>query len=250
MRRFGLIGYPLGHSFSKQYFEEKFKRENIRGCTYENFPIASLDEFTSLIKSNPDICGLNVTIPYKSEILRFVNIADDAVEQIGAANVLKIKWENGKSYISAHNSDVFGIKDSLVPCTRKKGKKVLILGAGGSSKAVAWTVKKLGCEALVVSRSAKRGTISYNDLSSSLLESIDLIVNATPVGMYPDIESRPDIDYNMLNSRHTLFDLVYNPEITTFLRMGRERGCKIITGMKMLRSQAERSWEIWNEDLP
>ncbi|HNY15144.1 MAG TPA: shikimate dehydrogenase [Bacteroidales bacterium] len=250
MRKFGLIGFPLGHSFSQKYFLEKFTRENIRGCSYDNFPIRSVEEFPSLIRDNPEICGLNVTIPYKTDILRYVNIADDAVDQIGAANVLKIKWDNGKPYVSAHNSDVFGIKDSLVPCTRKKAKKVLILGAGGSSKAVAWTVRKMGCEAIVVSRTPKHGTIGYPDLTPQLFGSVDLIVNTTPLGMFPDTESKPAIDYTLLSNRHILFDLVYNPEITSFLRMGKERGCKVITGMRMLRSQAERSWEIWNEDLP
>lgn len=248
MRRFGLIGFPLGHSFSQKYFAEKFNREKIRDCTYENFPIASIKEFPGLIRKNPDICGLNVTIPYKSEILEYVNITDDAVEQIGAANVLKIKQENGRIYISAHNSDVYGIKDSLVPCTKGKARKALILGTGGSSKAVAWTIRKLGCEAVLVSRFPRPGALTYEDLSPEVIASVDLIINTTPLGMSPDIDSRPEINYDLLTPRHILFDLVYNPEMTEFLKMGQERGCKIITGMKMLRSQADRSWEIWNED--
>lgn len=250
MRKYGLIGYPLGHSFSKKYFEEKFARENIKGCAYENFQIKSITEFPVLLNKNPDLCGLNVTIPYKTEILKYVDFIDDDVEQIGAANVLKIRRESGKIHISAYNSDVYGIRDSLVPCTRGKAHKVLILGSGGSSKAVAWTIRKMGCEAMMVSRTPRPGILSYNDLGPELLGTTQLIVNTTPLGMYPDVDSKPSIDYNLLTSRHILFDLVYNPEITTFLKMGKERGCKIITGMKMLRSQAERSWEIWNEDNP
>jgi len=248
MRKFGLIGYPLIHSFSEKYFADKFKREKITGCTYENFPIRSLEEFPALIRKNPDLYGLNVTIPYKSDILKYVNITEDVVDQIGAANVLKIKRENGKTYISAHNSDVVGIKESLVPYSRGKGHRALILGTGGSSKAVAWTIKRMGCESLLVSRIARGGILSYSDISPDLLTGINLIVNTTPLGMFPDIDSKPEIDYNLLTSKHILFDLVYNPEMTAFLKMGKERGCKIITGMKMLRSQAERSWEIWNDE--
>jgi shikimate dehydrogenase len=248
MRKFGLIGYPLGHSFSQKYFTEKFKREKITDCSYENFPIMSLKEFPELLKRNPDLCGLNVTIPYKTEILKYVNITEDSVDQIGAANVLKIKRENGKTYISGHNSDVNGIKDSLIPCAKGKAKKALILGTGGSSKEVAWTLKKMGCEVILVSRNSKSGILTYKDIGPEILAATDLIVNTTPLGMFPDIESKPDLDYNLLNKRHILFDLVYNPEMTEFLKLGKERGCTIITGMKMLRSQADRSWEIWNDD--
>lgn len=249
MRKYGLIGFPLGHSFSQKYFTEKFSREKITDCTYENFPIRSLEEFPDLIRKNSDLYGLNVTIPFKLDILKYVNITEDIVDQIGAANVLKIKRENGKTYISAHNSDVYGIRDSLIPCAKGIAHKALILGTGGSSKAVAWTVKKMGCEAIMVSRTSRPGVLNYKDLNPDLLETVQLIVNTTPLGMFPDVGSKPDIDYNLLTSRHILFDLVYNPEMTEFLRIGKERGCKIITGMKMLRSQADRSWEIWNEDV-
>jgi shikimate dehydrogenase len=251
VRIFGLIGYPLGHSFSRTYFTEKFRRERISGCIYENFPIKSIDEFPELLQRNPDLAGLNVTIPYKTEILKYVNITEDSVDQIGAANVLKIKRENGKTYISAHNSDVNGIRDSLVPCTHGgKVTRVLILGTGGSSKAVDWTVRRMGCETILVSRSGRKGILTYEDLTAELFASVQLIVNTTPLGMFPDIDSKPPINYNLLTSSHILFDLVYNPEMTAFLKKGKERGCTIITGMKMLRSQAERSWEIWNEDQP
>lgn len=247
MKKFGLIGYPLTHSFSVQYFSEKFKREKISGCSYENFPIRSLEELPGLIRNNKDLCGLNVTIPYKTEVLRYVNFAEDVVDQVGAANVLKIRRENDKIYISGYNSDVFGIKETLIPCSRGKKHKALILGTGGSSKAVAWTVRKMGCEAILVSRTPRPGVISYRDISPEILAETNIIVNTTPLGMFPDIGSKPDINYDLLTGKHILFDLIYNPEMTEFLKMGKERGCKIINGMKMLRSQAERSWEIWND---
>ncbi|MCX6333583.1 MAG: shikimate dehydrogenase [Bacteroidia bacterium] len=248
MKKFGLIGYPLGHSFSQKYFTDKFIREKITDCSYENFPIKSIKEFPDLLRNNPDLCGLNVTIPYKEEILKYVNITEDVVDEIGAANVLRIKRENGKTYISAHNSDVNGIKDSLVPCSRGKGYKALILGTGGGSKAVIWTIRKMGCEAIMVSRTARKGVLSYRDIGPEILANITLIVNTTPLGMFPDLDSKPDLDYSLLSSKHILFDLVYNPEMTAFLKIGKERGCKIITGMKMFRSQADSSWEIWNEN--
>jgi len=248
MRKFGLIGYPLGHSFSQKYFAAKFSEENIAGCSYDNFPLSSLDSFPDLIASNPDICGLNVTIPYKADILKYVDETDHIVREIGAANVLKIRREGRKSRIYAYNSDVVGIRDSVLSSFTGRQGNALILGTGGGSKAVSWTLKNMGFKVLMVSRTKREGILGYEEINAKLLEDTDLIVNATPLGMFPDIESKPDIDFSLLDKRHTLFDLVYNPEFTMFLKMGKERGCKIITGLKMFYSQAERSWEIWNDD--
>jgi shikimate dehydrogenase len=247
MRLFGLIGYPLGHSFSQKYFSAKFAEENIPGCEYHNFPLLSLDDFPDLISANPDLCGLNVTIPYKTEILKYVHETDNIVSEIGAANVLKFRKESGETRIFAFNSDVTGIRDSVLPCFPEVSGTALILGTGGSSKAVSWTLQKMGFRVLIISRTRKNGAMAYEELNPDLMSNISLIVNATPVGMYPDVEASPGIDYSLLDERHTLFDLVYNPEFTLFLKMGKERGCKIITGLKMLYSQAERSWEIWND---
>lgn len=248
MRKYGLIGFPLGHSFSQKYFTEKFAREQIPGCSYENFPIDSLDRFPELIRENPDLCGVNVTIPHKTNILKYVNVMDPAVIEIGAANVLKFKRIEGKLQIYGYNSDVTGICDSVMPFISGKCKNALILGTGGSSRAVAYTMKKLGLRISFVSRKRNPGLFTYSDITSSLLEKTDIIINTTPLGMFPDITSYPEIKYDLLNENHILFDLVYNPEITTFLKKGKERGCKIITGLKMLYSQAERSWEIWNNE--
>jgi shikimate dehydrogenase len=248
MRKYGLIGYPLDHSFSKKYFTEKFNDEDITDCSYENFPIDVINKFSSLLKNNPDLYGLNVTIPYKTEVLEYIDVRDTVVEEIGAANVLKIKREGDKTTVYGFNSDVTGIRDSILPHMTKNLKSALILGTGGSSRAVAWTLKKMGINYTLISRDKKPGTICYSEINSNIISSIQLIINTTPLGMYPDITSYPELDYNLLDKRHILFDLVYNPEMTTFLRSGRERGCSIITGLKMLHSQAEKSWEIWNND--
>jgi shikimate dehydrogenase len=248
MRKFGLIGYPLGHSFSKKHFNDKFAREGIYDCYYENFPINSLEHFSGLISDDEELCGLNVTIPYKTDILRFVDVIEPGIEEIGAINVLKIIRLKGRIRIYGYNSDVKGIKDSIMPFLDRKVKNAIILGTGGSSRAVSYTLRNLGIKVTLVSRSRKPGTIRYPDITSELLKETHIIINTTPLGMYPDILTKPEIDYDKLNKNHILFDLVYNPEVTSFLMMGKERGCKIITGLKMLYSQAERSWEIWNDD--
>jgi shikimate dehydrogenase len=247
MRKFGLIGFPLGHSFSKKYFREKFEREKITDCRYDNYPIESIEKLSDIIHENPELCGLNVTIPYKTAVLDFAGYKDPAVIEIGAANVLKIKRGKDKINISAFNSDITGITDSLSPFVTGNVKKAMILGSGGSSRAVAYTLKKMGLEIINVSRRKSPGSLTYAEIDQDILENTDLLINTTPLGMYPDISSKPSIDYNLLNEKHILFDLVYNPEMTSFLRMGQERGCRIITGLKMLYSQAERSWEIWND---
>ncbi len=248
MRKFGLIGFPLAHSFSQKYFIEKFAREQITDCSYENFPLESIDHLPELLNDNPDLCGLNVTIPYKNEVLNFINVKEPVVDEIGAANVLKIKRVNDKIQVYGFNSDIVGIMDSIQPFLTDKVKDALVFGTGGSSGAVSWVLKKLGINVILVSRNRKPGIINYQDISQKLLSRTDLIVNTTPLGMFPDISTKPEINYDLLNKKHILFDLVYNPEITSFLKEGKERGCKIITGLKMLYSQADRSWEIWNNE--
>ena len=248
MRRYGLIGFPLGHSFSRKYFSEKFEREKIIDSSYENFPIVSIEDFPELLDSNPELCGLNVTIPYKTAILKYIDVPEPAVSQIGAANVLKIQRKDGNIRIHGFNSDVTGIYDSLKPVIGGNIRNALILGTGGGSRAVQYTLSKLGLNLVIVSRKRAPGLICYDDLNRTILEKTELIVNTTPLGMFPDSSSKPDLNYDLLNKNHILFDLVYNPEITEFLRMGKERGCRIVTGLKMLHSQAERSWEIWNDN--
>jgi shikimate dehydrogenase len=248
MRKYGLIGYPLGHSFSQSFFSAKFEKENIEGCSYSNFPIASIGMLPGLIESEPELQGLNVTIPYKSEVLRFLDKIDPEAEEIGAVNVLKIHRGNGKIRLTGFNSDVTGIRDSLKPLISKSSKEAVVLGTGGSSKAVCHVLRHFGLRITQVSRISKPGVISYDDLDAQTLHNATVIVNTTPLGMFPDINARPDIDYAQLHEDQVLFDLVYNPEYTLFLKSGLERGCKVVTGLKMLHSQALRAWDIWNDE--
>lgn len=248
MRKFGLIGYPLGHSFSKKYFTEKFRTEHISDCSYENYPLKNLDGFRELITEDYELCGLNVTIPYKSEILRLLDITETEAGEIGAVNVIKIKRTGSLVKLIGFNSDVTGIRDTLLPYITENVRNALVLGTGGSSKAVCHVLNKFGLKVDQVSRNRKPGVLSYSDIDAKIIERTQLIVNTTPLGMFPNIENKPDIDYKKLNSNHILFDLVYNPELTTFLRMGAEQGCQILSGIKMLHSQAEKAWDIWNGD--
>jgi shikimate dehydrogenase len=248
MRKFGLIGYPLGHSFSKKYFTEKFNTEHISDCSYENFPLKSLDEFRELVASDDELCGLNITIPYKSEIIRFLDVIEPEADEIGAVNVIKIRRQAGEIKLYGYNSDVTGIRDTLLPFMDDNIRNALVLGTGGSSRAVCYVLKKFGLKVDQVSRDRKPGVLVYSDIDSGIINRTQLIINSTPLGMFPDIESKPDINYRMLTRKHILFDLVYNPQLTAFLKMGEEQGCSIISGIKMLHSQAEKSWEIWNNE--
>jgi shikimate dehydrogenase len=248
MRKFGLIGYPLGHSFSKQYFSEKFIRENISDCSYDNYPLADLNQFKQLLSEEADLCGLNVTIPYKSEVIKFLDSIDPEAKEIGAVNVIKLKVIDGKIKLYGFNTDVTGIRDSLSPFITSSVRNAIVFGTGGSSKAVCYTLKKYGINITQVSREKKSGMCTYKDISADLLEKTELLVNTTPLGMFPNVNGKPDINYNLLSDKHILFDLVYNPQITSFLKTGIERGCTTIGGLRMLHSQAERAWEIWNDN--
>jgi shikimate dehydrogenase len=248
MRKYGLIGYPLGHSFSKKYFTEKFHNEHIVDSFYETYPLTDLNLITTLIVSEPCLTGLNVTIPYKSAIIRYLDWISPEAREIGAVNVVKIKRTGESFKLLGFNSDVTGIRDSIVHYVDNSVVNALVLGTGGSSRAVCYVLREMGINVTLVSRQSKADIISYSDITSEILKRNRLIVNTTPLGMYPDIESYPDIDYNSLSRANILFDLVYNPEITSFLRMGAEHGCTVVSGLKMLHSQAEKSWEIWNDD--
>jgi len=248
MRKYGLIGYPLGHSFSQKYFTEKFRNERISGCIYENYPLSDINQLPALVAGDPELCGLNVTIPYKSEVLSFLDTIDSEASEIGAVNVIKIKRSDRKVSLEGFNSDITGISDSVKPYIKGYMKQALVLGTGGSSRSVCHVLKKLGLNVIQVSRESRAGVITYSDITPGLIEDTDLIVNSTPLGMYPAKEGKPDLNYSLLSRKQILFDLVYNPEITQFLKAGMEQGCTIISGMKMLFSQAERAWEIWNDD--
>ncbi|WP_018611044.1 shikimate dehydrogenase family protein [Segetibacter koreensis] len=246
MRKFGLIGYPLSHSFSPAFFAEKFKREGHSDCVYEAFPIKSIDEFQSLLTNNPELEGLNVTIPYKKDVFPFLQNFTEAVEKTGACNCIKIK--EGK--LTGYNTDVIGFEKSLLPNLTTAHTHALILGTGGAAAAVEFVLKKLGIQFLFVSRISKPGSscLTYDEVTREIVNKYKLIINTTPLGMYPVVNSCPGIPYEHLGKEHYLYDLVYNPEQTLFLKKGAEKGAITKNGSDMLIIQAEESWKIWNED--
>lgn len=244
MRKFGLIGFPLSHSFSKGFFAEKFLRENIQDCEYMNFPIDSITKFPEIISSNPDLCGLNVTIPYKEQLNPFLDEIDLTAKRIGAVNTIKFIKSKEKQILKGFNTDIYGFSEALREIMPEKAGKALILGTGGASKAVAFSLDQMGIRYRFVSR--KQGYLSYDNLDKSIIIQHKLIINTTPLGTFPDVDAYPDIPFNYLSSSHILFDLIYNPAETLFLKKGREQGARILNGLRMLHLQAEKSWEIWN----
>jgi len=232
----------LGHSFSKKYFTDKFEREGITGNAYELYPLEQIGQLEDLLVANPDIAGLNVTIPYKEQVIAYLDNMSPVVEEIGACNCIRI--EEGR--LMGHNTDVIGFSRSLLPKLKPHHKQALILGTGGSAKAVAYALKELRIPFLQVSRTPIEGMIGYEEIGQSILETHTLLINTTPVGMYPHIENCPAIPYDFIGADHYLFDLVYNPSTTRFLQEGALRGAAIENGSDMLVIQAEASWEIWN----
>ena len=250
MRKFGLVGFPLGHSFSKQYFSDKFINESISDCSYENYELEKLDSFNEMILNDPEICGLNITIPYKSEVIRYLDNVDNEASEIGAVNVIKISYKREKPILKGFNSDIFGFRESLLQhLSGGKLRNAIILGTGGSSKAIVYVLNKLDVSIIQISRNSGNGFISYKELTDKMLKENELIINTTPLGMFPNIKDKPDLNYDCLNRNHVLFDLVYNPSLTAFLKEGKERGCTLIGGLEMLHLQAEKSWEIWNSPM-
>lgn len=246
MMTYGLIGFPLEHSFSEKYFSEKFLRENIQDAQYKLFPLNDIRDFVTLIKSN-ETSGLNVTIPYKQSIINFIDEVDGEAIKVGAVNTIKFIKKNDKIITKGYNTDIFGFERLLFKNHLPENIKALILGTGGSSKAVAYVLKKKNILFSMVSRKPSDcNMISYKNLTSKNIEEHKLIINTTPLGMYPDIVSMPDIPYESISSGHICIDLVYNPEKSSFLKCCEQHQSLIVNGMEMLISQAEKSWEIWN----
>jgi shikimate dehydrogenase len=243
MRLFGLIGYPLSHSFSQKYFTEKFQREKLDDCRYEQFSIEDISQLTGILKKHPDLCGLNVTIPYKEQVLSYLQEKNDLVKQIKACNCISIK----KGKLTGHNTDVMGFEQSLQAQLKPAHKKALILGTGGAAKAVEFVLHKLKIAYKYVSRKPSARSYSYEQLTPAIIAANTLIINTTPLGMYPAITEAPPIPYESLTPAHYLFDLIYNPAKTLFLQKGEEKGAAIQNGLDMLIIQAEESWKIWNE---
>ena len=242
MKRYGLIGYPLTHSLSEQYFTQKFIEEGIEDCVYERFSMPSIADLHEILNSHQDLRGFNITIPYKKEVLAFLTERSKAVEEVGACNCVKI--ESGK--LIGYNTYVIGFENSLIPFLKPSHNRALVLGTGGAALAIVYVLQKLGIEFSYVSRTATIGQFSYNDLDASVMASHTLIINTTPLGMFPNIEACPAIPYDLLTPEHHLFDLTYNPALSTFLAKGMQMGATIQNGQQMFVEQAEQSWRIWN----
>lgn len=245
MKKYGLIGYPLGHSFSMGYFNEKFKNEAIN-AVYENFEIPDIQDITTVIGSNPDLAGFNVTIPYKEKVMDYLDYIAPEAAEIGAVNVVKVTHNGERAVLKGFNSDVVGFVNSIKPLLRPLHKKALVLGTGGASKAVEYGLRKLGLETIKVSRTEKDNTITYGQVTSELLSEYKVIVNCTPCGMAPHFDECPNLPYDSIDDSFLLYDLIYNPEETLFLRKGKEKDATVKNGLEMLLLQAEEGWNIWN----
>ncbi|MGQ1889698.1 shikimate dehydrogenase family protein [Thermophagus sp. OGC60D27] len=246
METFGLIGYPLGHSFSQRFFTEKFQRENI-DARYLNFPISDIHQLPDLLKKHPYLGGVNVTIPYKQQVMEYLDEIDPQAQGIGAVNVVKIEWKNAKPRLKGYNTDVIGFIRSITPLLQPTHKKALILGTGGASKAVAYALQQLGLLYRFVSRTPQHPAhVSYESLTNEIIHEYGVVVNTTPVGMAPHTDAYPPIPYDGITPTHLAFDLVYNPETTQFLEKCAKKGATIKNGLEMLHLQAEAAWEIFN----
>ena len=246
MDKYGLIGYPLEHSFSRNYFNEKFRNERI-DAEYDNFEIPSIENFKEVLETTPNLRGLNVTIPYKEEVIRYLDELSPEARAIGAVNVIRVTHKGSKTVLKGFNSDVIGFTRSIESMLEPLHRKALILGTGGAAKAVDYGLKSLGLGTLFVSRTARPGVITYNDVTPDLIRSHKVIVNCTPLGMYPHVDSCPPLPYEAMDSHTLLYDLLYNPDETLFMQKGRQQGAIIKNGLEMLLLQAFASWEMWQE---
>ena len=247
MDKYGLIGYPLGHSFSISYFNQKFADEGIN-AKYENFEIENIDQLQEVLDMNPDLRGLNVTIPYKEKVIEYLDSITPEAQSIGAVNVIRVTHEGKKIKLKGYNSDVIGFTKSIEPMLDKKWhQKALILGTGGASKAINYGLKSLGLETVFVSRYQRPGTIQYEQITPEVVREYNVIVNCTPLGMYPHTDECPLLPYEAMDYHTILYDLIYNPDETLFMKRGRAHGAEVKNGLEMLLLQAFVSWEFWHE---
>lgn len=245
MDKYGLIGYPLGHSFSKSYFNEKFENEKI-DAEYINFEIPTLDSLPEILASNPELKGLNVTIPYKEKVISYLDSISPEARAIGAVNVIRVDHKGNNTFLKGFNSDVIGFTKSIEPLLERFHKKALILGTGGASKAIKFGLKSLGLETVFVSRFERPGTIQYSQITPDVIQEYNVIVNCTPCGMYPHIDECPQLPYDAITSKNLLYDLLYNPDETLFMKKGALHGATVKNGLEMLLLQAFASWEFWH----
>lgn len=246
MEKYGLLGYPLGHSFSRNFFNEKFANEGI-DAEYVNFEIPTIDDIMEIIAENKNLKGLNVTIPYKEKVIPYLDEMSPEARAIGAVNVVKVIRASNEVKLKGFNSDVIGFTRSIEPLLESHHKKALVLGTGGASKAIKHGLKQLGIEYTMVSRREVDGTIQYKNITPEVLQEYTVIVNCTPSGMYPHVNECPELPYEAMSSKHLLYDLVYNPDETLFMKMGAKYGAKTKNGLEMLLLQAYASWEFWHE---
>ena len=244
LKRFGLLGRNISYSFSKGYFTDKFNVENLNNCSYENFDISEISEFPEIIANNSNIHGINVTIPYKEQVLQYLDTLSKKAVIIGAVNTIKF---TKKGKLKGYNTDYYGFMKSLKPLLQKHHKKALILGTGGASKAVAFALKELNIEYIFVSRNEKENGITYDQINVNTFNEYQIVINCSPVGTSPNIETYPLIPYEYFSDKHIAYDLIYNPEETQFLKKAKFQGAKTKNGFDMLVFQAEKSWEIWNK---
>lgn len=244
MRIFGLIGRNINYSFSVAYFSNKFQKENITDALYKNFDIPDITYFLQILKKHKDLKGLNVTIPYKQEIIPYLDKLSRKAEEVGAVNTIKIT-KNGK--LKGYNTDVYGFEKSLKPLLKPSHKKALVLGTGGASKAVIYALQQFGLEYKIVSRNPQINQLSYTEVTQEIMQEYTLIINCTPLGTSPNIEQCPELNYKYFTEKHLAYDLIYNPAETTFLKKAKQQGATIKNGHQMLVFQAEKSWEIWNK---
>lgn len=245
MIQLGLLGKKLSHSFSKNYFEQKFKKEQLDNYSYTLFELDDIEELPELLEKYPDLIGFNVTIPFKTAIIPFLDELDEKAKAVNAVNTVCIERKEEKSVLKGYNTDIDGFANSIKPFLKNIHERALILGTGGASKAVEFVLNNLGIETLIVSRSPQPNQLNYSDVNKYVIKYHNLIVNCTPLGMYPNISSYPNIPYEFLNESHTLIDLVYNPEVTEFLKRGKKEQATILNGSSMLYNQADKAWEIW-----
>ncbi|MBO0329355.1 shikimate dehydrogenase family protein [[Muricauda] lutisoli] len=242
MKRFGLLGRNISYSFSQGYFTQKFNKLGLEDYSYENFDIQQIDEVKSILSDN-SLKGLNVTIPYKQDIIPYLDELDSKAAKIGAVNTI----EFSKNGLKGYNTDAYGFQKSLEPFLKPHHTKALVLGTGGASKAVRFVLDELGITSTYVSRNKKEGQYTYGELDENIIKENTLIINCTPLGTFPNIEEKPTLPYQHIGPEHLLYDLIYNPEKTRFLAMGEANGATICNGLKMLEQQAEKAWEIWNK---
>lgn len=249
MIKLGLIGFPLGHSFSKNYYLEKFDQKKITNIDYDLYSLESIESFEDLYISDADFKGFNVTIPYKIAVIPLINELSDEAKAIGAVNCITVSRENNKIILKGYNTDAFGFEESLKPLLRENHTRALVLGNGGAAKAVFYTLQKLNIPYLTVSRTKENGDITYLELNDKIIQDHPIIINCSPVGTFPHTEQCPDLPYRAITNAHLLYDLIYNPEETKFLLKGKEKGACTKNGYEMLILQAEKNWEIWQNNF-